>query len=63
MKGSTHEHDLGRGRYYWCLQHGRVEEAAGCANDMRMGPYESREEAEGALARAHRRTEEWDAED
>lgn len=51
------------GPWFWCLEHGRVEPAAGCPNDMRMGPYDSRETAAGALGRAHERTREWDAED
>jgi hypothetical protein len=52
-----------RGPWYWCLKHQGVEPEAGCANDRRLGPYESRAEAEGALARARERTEAWDAED
>jgi hypothetical protein len=51
------------GPWYWCLKHGRVEPAEGCANIDRLGPYRTREEAETALDRAHERTERWDAED
>lgn len=50
-------------RWYWCLDHGRVEPEAGCPNYQRMGPYETQEEAAGALHRARERTAEWDAED
>lgn len=52
-----------RGPWYWCLTHARVEPAAGCPNIERMGPFETRAEAETALDRARERTEEWDAED
>jgi hypothetical protein len=38
--------------FYWCLEHQRVEPALGCANDIRMGPYETVELAQTALARA-----------
>ena len=55
--------DATHGPWYWCLIHARVEGAEGCANDERMGPYETREEAETALRRAHERTEAWDDED
>ena len=49
--------------YWWCLTHARVEEGAGCPNMERMGPYASREQAEGAIARAKARTEAEDAKD
>jgi hypothetical protein len=52
-----------RGPWYWCLDHQQVEPEAGCANDRRMGPYETRDQAETALARAAERTAAWDAED
>lgn len=53
--------------FWWCLTHGRVEggssDDAGCANMDRLGPYDSREQAEGALARARERTAARDAQD
>jgi hypothetical protein len=49
--------------YYWCLDHEQVETEDGCPNYRRMGPYPTREEAEGALERARQRTADWDAED
>jgi hypothetical protein len=55
--------DATRGPWYWCLVHNRLERAEGCPNIERMGPYETKEMAEGALDRAHERTEAWDAED
>lgn len=51
------------GPWYWCLDHERVEPSEGCPNDRRLGPYESREQAERALEIARERTEAWDAED
>ena len=49
--------------FWWCLKHGRVEEGDGCANNERMGPYESQERAAGALQRAAERTAAEDARD
>ena len=49
--------------FWWCLTHARVEEGPGCPNMERMGPYASREQAEGAIARAKARTEAEDAKD
>jgi hypothetical protein len=51
------------GPWYWCLIHNEVEPEQGCANDRRLGPYDSRDEAAHALEKAHDRTEAWDAED
>ena len=52
------------GSWYWCLKHGRAEEAQGaCAPEDRMGPYESREEAEHWKERVEARNEKWDRED
>lgn len=53
--------------FWWCLTHGRVEGSStdddGCANMDRLGPYDSRELAAGALERARARTAEQDARD
>lgn len=54
--------DMGE-TWYWCLDHARVEPSAGCPNDRRLGPYDTREEAEDALARARARTAEMDRRD
>ncbi|PZF81898.1 hypothetical protein [Jiangella anatolica] len=51
------------GPWYWCLDHARVEPVDGCPNDRRLGPYETRAEAEDALARARERTAQEDARD
>ena len=46
--------------WWWCLNHGDVEDDAGCAHTDRLGPYASREDAGRALETARRRTEEHD---
>jgi len=46
--------------YWWCLDHERVEGRDGCPNTVRLGPFETQEEAEGALELARKRTEAWD---
>ena len=54
----------GGGPYYWCLRHNRVEtDKDVCPASRTMGPYETRVEAEQALARVAERNEQWDAED
>lgn len=47
-------------QYYFCLDHHTVEGEDGCRAADRLGPYSSREEAEGALAKVQKRNEEWD---
>jgi hypothetical protein len=54
----------GGGPYYWCLRHNRVESDQDvCPASRTMGPYETRAEAEQALARVAERNERLDAED
>ena len=50
---------------WWCLTHARVEgpDDEACANMDRLGPYDTREQAAGALDRAAARTAEQDARD
>ena len=50
-------------QWWFCLVHKKVEEGVGCANASRLGPYESRELAETAIARIGKRQEELDSED
>lgn len=47
--------------WYWCLRHAEVEQGDGCPNNVRLGPYETREQAASAPARVRGRTEEQDA--
>lgn len=37
--------------WWWCLEHKAVEENAGCASTSRLGPYDSAEQAAGAIER------------
>lgn len=46
--------------WYYCLKHKAVEGKDGCRAKDRLGPYDTREEAEQALAIAAERTKEWD---
>ncbi|GAB6987946.1 hypothetical protein [Nocardioides pyridinolyticus] len=47
--------------FWFCVKHHRVEQGEGiCPSIDRLGPYATREEAEGALAKAEQRNEEWD---
>lgn len=50
-------------QYWWSLVHNRVEQGPGSPNAERLGPYRTYEEAATALERAHRRSEQWDADD
>ena len=49
--------------FWWCLDHGRVEDGDGCPNKNRMGPYDTREQAESVLERTRARTAAEDARD
>jgi hypothetical protein len=51
-------------QYYWCLHHHRVEtEETACSAIRRLGPYDTADDAQRALAKVAERNEEWDAED
>jgi hypothetical protein len=47
-------------RYFYCLEHKTVESEEGCRSADRLGPYDSRDEAEHALEKVAERNEEWD---
>ncbi|MTK05156.1 hypothetical protein FF096_24640 [Micromonospora sp. CP22] len=56
--------DSGRGRYYWCTRHHRVETGADvCPARHVLGPYGSAADAENALQQVRERNEAWEAED
>ena len=40
---------MATGPWFYCLKHNTVETRDGCAERHRLGPYETREEAEHAL--------------
>lgn len=50
-------------RWYYCLEHQKVESEKGCPNSERMGPYKSEAEAGHALKLAAERNAAFDAED
>ena len=45
--------------WYYCVKHNTVEPAGACAAKDRLGPYETREDAEHALERVQERNEAW----
>lgn len=49
--------------YWWCLTHNGVEPDDGCAHQVRLGPFDTREEAAKALDTAAARTQAWDEQD
>ena len=51
------------GQWWFNLRTQQVEEGEGDANDERLGPYATREEAAGVLERMRKRNEALDAED
>ncbi|MGI8767849.1 MAG: hypothetical protein ACR2I1_01895 [Propionibacteriaceae bacterium] len=51
------------GKWFYCLEHKTVEPYGACKSTSRLGPYDTREQAEGALAKVARRNKQWDAED
>jgi len=46
--------------YWFCLKHHTVEQADGCKNADRLGPYGTSEDAAHALDKVGERNEEWD---
>lgn len=49
-----------KGKFYFCLNHHTVEGEDGCRAADRLGPYDTRQEAEHALERVEERNEAWD---
>ena len=49
--------------WYYCLVHKRVEPVDGCPNSERLGPFETREEAENAIELAAERNAAFDEDD
>ena len=49
--------------WFWCLDHKRVEENAGCGSTSRIGPYAAQADAATALERTRNRAEEQEARD
>ena len=51
------------GDWWFNLRTQQVEQGGGDPNAERFGPYRTRDEAEGVLARMHSRTEAFDKDD
>jgi hypothetical protein len=47
-------------QWFFCLVHHTVEPSDGCKAADRLGPYNTREEAERALEKVAERNEQWD---
>ena len=47
-------------QFWYCLVHKKVEGEEGCPNSERLGPFDTRAEAENAIELAHERNEQWD---
>jgi hypothetical protein len=47
-------------KWWWCLEHHAVEGPDGCGPSDRLGPYDTREEAERALEKVAERNAAWD---
>jgi hypothetical protein len=52
-----------QGDWYFCFKHQKVESRGECNQMDRMGPYPTREDAEGWRARVAARNEEWGEEE
>jgi hypothetical protein len=48
------------GEWFYCLEHGKVEEGPECPGKDRMGPYGSRQEAAAAMETARERNVQWE---
>ncbi len=57
------EAGMADGPWFFCLKHQTVEPKDGCAERHRLGPYETRAEAERALESLAEREEKLTAED
>ena len=54
---------MAEGPWFWCMRHSTVEPKEGCAERHRLGPYDTRQEAERALQALAEREERLSAED
>lgn len=51
------------GQFYWCLRHKQVETTDRCGAEMRMGPYDTAEQAQAFAEKAKDRNDAWEEED
>ncbi|MCZ2837228.1 hypothetical protein [Modestobacter sp. VKM Ac-2985] len=54
---------MAEGPWFYCLKHHAVETRDGCAERHRLGPYDTRAEAQDALEKVAERNEAADAAD
>jgi hypothetical protein len=54
---------MAEGPWFFCLKHHAVETRDGCAERHRLGPYDTREEAQHALELVAERNQKLDQED
>ena len=47
--------------WFYCIKHHKVEGPIGCQAKDRLGPYQTRDEAEHALEKVKERNEAWKA--
>lgn len=50
-------------QWYWCLRHNKAESTDRCGAELRMGPYDSPEEAAKFADTARAREDKWAEED
>jgi hypothetical protein len=50
-------------QWWYCLRHNTVEQEAGCPAKDRLGPYQTKQDAEHALDTVRKRNDEWDRQD
>lgn len=46
--------------WFYCLEHQTVEPVNGCRNEVRLGPYATRQEAANALEKVEERNQDWE---
>jgi hypothetical protein len=63
MPGRPRRQGTTMGEWWFNLRTQQVEEGQGDPNSERLGPYATREEADGVLARMRERNEAFDRED
>lgn len=50
----------GEPQWYFCLDHRRVEPEVGCRDEVRLGPYPTRQAAAAALDKVEQRNLDWE---
>jgi len=50
-------------QFWWCLRHHAVEQGPICPGKVKLGPFDSAVNAQGALAQVRERNEQWEETD